>query len=101
MPDPWDTPDGQTHSEADMLDLEAIKARCEKATPGPWTTTRYPDEYHKLVPGLRNIPEPGLFEVDVKDAEFISHARTDLPACVAEIERLRAAYAALLCRWNI
>ena len=42
------------------LDLEAIKARAEAANGGPW-----------------------------KDAEFVAHARTDVPALIAEVKRLR------------
>ena len=53
-----------------MLDLDAIRERCEKATPGEWR------EHYDYF--MREA-----------DAEFCAHARTDLPACLAEIERLR------------
>ena len=78
------------------LDLEAIKARCEKATLGPW---RYipPDTY--CASAIVKMPDEDMSLCDedgasdpqhCANADFIAHARTDLPACVAEIERLRA-----------
>jgi len=53
--------------------LAEIKARCDKATPGPW------------------IDEHGFIrQIEGKaDLLFIANARTDIPALVAEVERLR------------
>ena len=74
------------------LDLDPIKAREAAATPGPW----------KVVdPGYRVAVDDGTgFLVantfmapssrDLPDARFIAHARTDVPALLAEVERLRA-----------
>ena len=53
-------------------ELQEIKERCEKASPGPW----------KVLNMLYN-------SVD-EDAEFIAHAREDIPKLIAEIERLQA-----------
>lgn len=49
------------------LDLAAVRARAEAATAGPWTWDRAD-----------------------RHAEFVTHALTDVPALLAEIERLRA-----------
>jgi hypothetical protein len=87
-------------------ELQAIKARVAAATPGPWAMSR--DEmsagfgqhryvvvgtttadgkklvdWRLLVEGMRGADA-------VHDAEFIAHARTDEPALLAEVERLRA-----------
>jgi hypothetical protein len=78
-------------------ELEAIRERAEKATPGPWTTEQSydgdPDTPVLVGDGeyLCASPDDGvrgghLFE----DADFIAHAREDVPALVAEIELLRA-----------
>jgi len=73
-------------------ELEAIKARVEAATPGPWDASA-PDEDGESIVGA-----PGeWWDWDhttcehYDDAVFIAHARTDVPALVAEVERLRAA----------
>jgi hypothetical protein len=64
------------------LDLTAIRKRAESATEGPWEW----DESSNC------IDAPG-FEVCIDamnhDAEFIAHARQDVPALIAEVERLR------------
>lgn len=69
--------------------LDAIEARANAATPGPWTPSHHPnDPYHWAV-----------FDTDTRaltanrggcpdDAEFIAAARTDIPVLVAEIRRL-------------
>ena len=100
------TPDGQTNiepwtgpamSEPTPLDLALIKARAEIATPGPWKTW-----------GMSVLADPvGDSNLDTailvartsyrnanghprtNDADFIAAARTDVPALLAEIERLR------------
>lgn len=77
---------------SNQLDLDEIRARAAAATPGPWQARR---EF--VVSGdLEGIPdcvvstgEDGPQEL--ADAEFIAHAREDVPALYAEIERLRAA----------
>lgn len=85
-------------------DLDAIREREAKATPGPW------ERWHKGMEfiggtvefnvgdncimtnnggpnrrGQRNICP--VFQDD--DAEFIAHARTDIPLLLAEIDRLQ------------
>ncbi len=80
------------------LDLTAIKKRAEAATPGPWWAW---DRGVGWVIGLgdgrdeRGRPEDRLpegFRTDIgraEDAEFIAAARTDIPALVAELERMQ------------
>ena len=98
------------------LDLDAIEARTNNATPAPWG---YYDggDYADLVAGYQPTG-PGSYtctqsiariEADEyeaedddeaadqmrADAEFITHARTDVPALVAEIRRLTAELATM------
>jgi len=63
--------------------LRAIKERCERATPGPWWWDDRGDVYgskdgNTWIAGFRRE----------LDAEFAAHARDDVPALVAEVERL-------------
>ena len=68
------------------LDLDPIKARADAATEGPWG-----------VEDARVFGDDGRTQVCtlsgtrawLPDAEFIAHARTDIPALIAEVERLR------------
>lgn len=67
--------------------IETIRKRAEAATPGPWDA------------GLRSVcgeafGEEGLWEwfgasPREHDADFIAHAREDIPWLLAEVERLR------------
>lgn len=93
--------------------LEEIRKRAEAATPGPWeasfptgadcqwidVTTAYgaEDELIGTVLPREHMCNPEGVEALQKltrqrmdDVEFIAHARTDVPALLAEIERLRA-----------
>ena len=70
--------------------LEAIRKRAEKATEGPWKWDG--DFTYKK----RGMLEPLIWESDYKgigveetDAEFIAHAREDIPALLDEVERLK------------
>ena len=77
------------------LDLEAIKTRCEAATPGPW----YPStNFYSSVPTTivykdlnqrRQTLAYGF--LSGADQKFIAHARADVPALVTEVEKLYAA----------
>lgn len=71
------------------LDLAPIKARAEAATPGPWK-----DDGEIIGPGFGIAQTWDKHEDDFANAEanseFIAHARQDIPALVAEVERLRA-----------
>jgi hypothetical protein len=69
-------------------ELKAIEARANAATPGPWHLAITGDDD----PDRANI-EAGAIDVcdnpTNDDATFIAHARTDVPALVAEVRRLR------------
>lgn len=73
------------------LDLDAITARAEAATEGPWSTSQSTRNSR-----LYGINEPLGYvtlhaeTVTLNDAEFIAHARQDVPALVAEVHRLTA-----------
>ncbi len=86
-------------------ELEAIKARCEAATPGPWEfyeggtyVMRLVEETNHLVTCVCDV----LLDPEVRgkrprgtssaNGAFIAHARTDVPALVAEVERLRTLF---------
>lgn len=63
--------------------LAEIKARCEAATPGPWYAdgwALWDDDHGEFVE---------LHDTD-PDAQFIAHARSDIPALLAEAERLQS-----------
>lgn len=71
-----------------MIDLDAIKARCKAATPPPWTNLLYDsdDDLWEVAP-VAYGQDYGVF--GKADADFVAHARKDVPMLVAEIERLR------------
>lgn len=83
-----------------QLDLDGIEARANAATPGPWCTDSWEiyqgSEYEA---GAEWIGETcrgrveGLAQ-DRADAAFVAAARTDVPALLAEVRRLRAELAA-------
>ena len=92
------------------LDLDAIEARANAATPGPWGVGNGTHIVRGLeVTGrgsytcIQSVAEVAdeddredwghddFVEVDPEDdAAFIAAARTDVPALVAEVRRLRA-----------
>lgn len=92
------------------IDLDAIEARANAASDGPWIVVhepaweaddvQHPDVIRVGAPLFVGDDEPVTIclvstdyeddPVDVLgDAEFIAHARTDIPALVAEVRRLR------------
>jgi len=88
------------------LDLDAIRARAEAATAGPWAAwldQDGADHMHGLLMvgnAAAVIPDGESYVdgVDVnpiahtytpEDREFIAHAREDIPALLAKVERLR------------
>lgn len=82
------------------LDLAAIHERTEKATPGPWqcalkmsplenSTVRGPARAEGDNPV--KIPGQPICLVPLEaNSTFIAHAREDIPALLAEVERQRA-----------
>lgn len=83
-------------------DLEAIRARCEAATPGPWRVdgSTYDEDCNEHLapyglegPNERLIWSSGGGEYahpDMATAQFIASARTDIPALLAYIEELES-----------
>ena len=80
-------------------DLDAIRARCDAATPGPWKTES--EQGHGR--GVRAIASVAWCPVACavgkesqsigqrdasRNARFIAHARTDIPALLAYVEEL-------------
>lgn len=87
-----------------MLNLEPIKARARAATEGPWKFIVDDDNI------IVDVAEGSIFFTDwytenpkdnpktalawaraIKNNTFAAHARTDIPALVAEVEALREA----------
>lgn len=90
------------------LDLDAIRARAEAATPGPWTYgdiasvaggSLYDEDVMIGAVHWDNLPDPlhRFRSVESADAvgRFIAAARTDIPVLIAEVERLTAENEAL------
>ncbi|UYZ12187.1 hypothetical protein A6764_00045 [Brevibacillus sp. WF146] len=86
-------PNGITPEE-----LTAIRERAEKATPGPWlwSGAKVLNGKYMFVPQGSYLADTLItfgdtYENGGYDAEFIAHAREDIPRLLAEIERLRTA----------
>ena len=75
-------------------ELQAIKDRCEDATPGPWWSIKIRDgqDWHEWFqwpyPPMR-VGATIYTPQQIRDINFIAHAREDIPALIAEIERLQ------------
>jgi hypothetical protein len=84
------------HTPGDQLDLDAIEARASSATPGPWEARQNAPTMSGAVWNLRVAGEPGVkamvteYQHGSANADFIAHAREDVPALVAEVRRLRS-----------
>lgn len=81
------------------LDLDAIEARAKAATPAPWQTDQSELSHPRGWDISAEASKYGYIASDGEgyqgavaeeaDAEFVAHARTDIPVLVAEIRRLR------------
>lgn len=74
----------------DAKQLAEIKAREQAATPGPWYTLENEEKIQEIRMQLTRSAEyivSSRIAIE-EDAAFIAHARTDIPALVAEVERL-------------
>ncbi len=67
------------------VDIERLKALCEKATPGPWRTQIWKD----APDGSVYAGADWIANSNREDITFIAAARTALPDALGEIERLR------------
>lgn len=82
---------------AEAIDLDAIEARADGATPGPWGTV---DDGSLMAPYVSVACDDGPILTCPEchtdgggrrlDAQFIAAARADVPALVALVRRLRA-----------
>jgi hypothetical protein len=82
-------------------EIEVIKRRCEAATPGKWEIDdhRYDaktgGKWERAGCFIEAIALEGYasgeWYLSEADAEFIAAARQDVPALVAEVEKLRGA----------
>lgn len=75
--------------------LDAIEARAEAATPGPWVQGHHVQEPRALCPrdnmfmSLLGLDKDGMAIVaEEADAAFIAHARADVPALVKRVREL-------------
>lgn len=82
----------------ETLDLDAIQSRVDTATSGPWmvdgddpTVVMKPDSPPSTWDGLMVARTRGTTGTSIDnlpeyaDAEFIAHARTDIPALIAAV----------------
>ena len=78
--------------------LQEIKKRADRATTGPWFCSWSTfEEFAKVnIEGFCITDELNDF-----DAEFIAHARQDVPALIAEVERLRSVIWRISDRYDI
>jgi len=76
------------------LDLDAIRARADAATPGPWAIVeRNGDHIRRKLRGADDqfiLGLAALLYPDPADEEFLTHAREDVPALIAEVKALRS-----------
>jgi hypothetical protein len=82
-------------------ELEAMEAREKAAQAGPWFAHPDTDDGTDQCYGITTSPEVhggddvvrtdlGCYPPDMVTAEFIAHARTDMPRLLAEVRALRA-----------
>lgn len=80
-------------NERNLSDIEIaqMRARCDVATPGPWLARI------ELREGFSGSDFIETYDQDIEllgateaDFDFIAHARQDIPALLAEIDRLRS-----------
>ena len=73
--------------------LAEIEAREKAATKGPWNIEQefvYEGYYKLKIVGLNDFVIPSLEGIRGHDAQFIAHARTDIPRLLAAVYEQRA-----------
>ncbi len=81
-----------------MLDIQAAKQWCEAATDGPWEADE-DEKTHAMVVYQPESGSPVVYDGEClsdADAEFIAHAREDLPAALEALEEAQGKLAAVL-----
>lgn len=84
-------------------DLSAIAERAEKATPGPWEAISVggiQSDYGVQREGTKGDPIVGGW-LWREEAEFIAAARTDVPALLEEVQRLREGIQSVITLWSV
>ena len=73
-------------------ELDAIEARANAATPGPWDEPGFSalDAYDARSMVHAHEDAPRFSVLDACDARFVAHARTDVPRLIAEVRRLQS-----------
>ena len=72
-------------------EIEAIRKRAEKATEGPWWASEGLYVVNNLTGDSYEWDADFVAETEREsDAEFIAHAREDIPKLLAEINRLKS-----------
>ena len=96
----------KTRERLGTVDMQKIFERAQRATPGPWVVCRehpvlgtiggpvcYMDEDEDVCVG--QACDFGPTNDPMHDADFIAHARTDIPRLLAEVQTLRIEIAGL------
>ena len=78
-------------------DLDAIRARCEAATPGPWELHDSGDSWRvyaqdEIVFDDGSAAGEYCTKCNEQDRDFFIAARTDVPALLAHVDELEAAW---------
>ena len=74
----------------DINEINDIKERCEKATPGPWKSYIEGRDHTSGSSFIRTAGEDiELTGATTNDQDFIAAARQDIPALIEEVYRLR------------
>lgn len=76
------------------MDLDAIQARADAASPGPWKAEEYPDWIYDCTGDQVGV-KTMWSEADVA---FVVAARTDVPALLAVIGAIRQIHVTVLVR---
>ncbi|NUS14539.1 MAG: hypothetical protein HOY69_24595 [Streptomyces sp.] len=85
------------------LDLDAIQARCDAATPGPWHVEDDKRDLNRWVTdksGYLEINFGYLNNGTQADARFVAHARTDVEQLTARVRELEAENLRLRTAWH-
>lgn len=69
-------------------ELEAIRERCERATPGPWYSIK--KYFYTVFSTGKNGDKIILTTLTLEDTLFVTQARTDIPALLDYIKELEA-----------
>jgi len=80
-----------------------MRDRVDKATPGPWTAEdANPHKPHKrfafYIPEIMSAPSMPQYDgLTTEDAEFIVHARTDVPRLIELVGEMAEALESVVC----